>query len=412
MLIKIGKLGLTSSILGGGISAYRFIFMGASHTDQALADVPAFKAQIEAAYPNKTIYSVHNEGRSGDTSTQYKNAVDSILANYSQIPGVLTVCVLEIGGNDVSNTRPYSSSGSAPTILGNNIDYILSAIASKGFTSVLTDITFRNYDGTTIFSEDQGSLPYITNIIRPKISAAWKFSSGRSKVQLYDLMRNSFGNDFYRADFLDNDNIHQIAAGRAALRQLWVDTVVKKILTGDDPIEINPAIVSPKVARVSPHGFNTENWAGFMGNTVGSSLSNITDILGRNTDWAISITTAFTVGATNGDQTGSKFPPDVISRVLPAAAGSPGAFRISGLNNAKQYTIKLLASRSGITGPRMTKFTIDGVSQEIDAALNTQNLAIYTNITPVSGNIDVTVEAGSGGATFGYWNGVVIEEQT
>ena len=108
----------------------------------------------------------------------------------------------------------------------------MNAITTKGFIPVLADLTFRDYDGTTAASPENGSLPYNVNLIRPLVSSQFKYSSGKPWLQYYDLILSDY------VTYLSPDNIHQTPAGEQALRDHFKDTIVNYVLTGTDPTEI------------------------------------------------------------------------------------------------------------------------------------------------------------------------------
>lgn len=69
------------SALGEGVGVPRFIFLGASITNAALFDVPAFKTAVDGTYGSNV--TIHNEAVDGWTSTDLKNGVDAICTSYT-----------------------------------------------------------------------------------------------------------------------------------------------------------------------------------------------------------------------------------------------------------------------------------------------------------------------------------------
>ncbi|RYZ53837.1 MAG: T9SS type A sorting domain-containing protein, partial [Sphingobacteriales bacterium] len=78
---------------------------------------------------------------------------------------------------------------------------------------------------------------------------------------------------------------------------------------------------------------------------------------------------------------------------------------LSGLDNTKRYQLEVYGSRNG-TG-NSTKFTVGSSSVTIGTDRNYANKAVFTNITPSSGQIRLIVERLN---TYNYINGFVLTE--
>jgi lysophospholipase L1-like esterase/PKD repeat protein len=78
---------------------------------------------------------------------------------------------------------------------------------------------------------------------------------------------------------------------------------------------------------------------------------------------------------------------------------------ISGLTNTKKYNLELYSSRSG-TG-NSTRFVISGTTVTVNSSNNYAAKASFTNLTPVSGQIKVSIERVN---TYNYINGFIISE--
>src|SRR5690606_13431920 len=121
----------------------------------------------------------HAEG--GSSSADVAADIAGILALYPDraADGIATWCVIECGGSDVNDNRPYAANPAAAAALGANIATVIGAVQAKGFTPVLSDLTFRNYDETTYAKEQNGSRPFNLAVIRPLVRADWTHPSGR-----------------------------------------------------------------------------------------------------------------------------------------------------------------------------------------------------------------------------------------
>jgi hypothetical protein len=90
---------------------------------------------------------------------------------------------------------------------------------------------------------------------------------------------------------------------------------------------------------------------------------------------------------------------------------SGGTYSLNGLDNSKVYGIRMYGSRMSVTDTRKGSFTISGQQQFLEAANNTSQTIVFSNIAPISGSItiDFNVAAGS---TFGYINVMDITENS
>lgn len=217
------------------INDTRFIIIGASIMLNTFSNIPEITNQINVLYPNRKV-SFHNHAVNGATSTYTIGIIDDIMEQYDQLPFTDTYVIVTIGGNDVTNTRPWSeaTTGEKNTIK-NNIEYIIDAIEDKGFTPILNDLGFRNYDGNSYLDEENGVKPYNDNIIKPLIlerSPQFAFNDGESFWQLYTVMYNNW------ETYLSNDDIHPNGTGYAAYRTAFVNTICKFLFTGIPPNKI------------------------------------------------------------------------------------------------------------------------------------------------------------------------------
>lgn len=214
--------------------AARFIMLGASIELQAYGSSIS-DAQNRIGLDHNKYATVHNEGVYGWNTDNLQTNINTILAGYT-VDGVPTYCTVDIGGNNVTANRPYSGDSSAnKNNMISDIEYIMDAIIAKGFTPILVDISFRNYDGTTISNEAAGAKPYNDHIMHPLIleySPEFSYADGHSFYNLYALMKNNY-TTYFEADW-----IHPNGTGEAAIRQHFSDTIAKYIFTGVIPTDI------------------------------------------------------------------------------------------------------------------------------------------------------------------------------
>lgn len=218
----------------------RFIIIGASIMTSTFFDPEAMKSTIESVYENANV-TIHPHASPGETIGSYKggsipNITHTLSLYNNSNPDIKTYVILTLGGNDRTNSGVWSGlTETKKNQLSDDLDYMLDAIEAKGFTPILNDLGFRNYDGLAYEDEDYGVLPYNENLIRPKIlarSPQFAFEDGQSFWQLYPLVYNNY------ETYLSNDNIHPSGTGYAAMRTAFVNTICKYIFTGIPPTKI------------------------------------------------------------------------------------------------------------------------------------------------------------------------------
>lgn len=89
--------------------------------------------------------------------------------------------------------------------------------------------------------------------------------------------------------------------------------------------------------------------------------------------------------------------------------GVGGTYKLNGLDNTKVYSIRIFGSRMPVSDTRKGLYTVNGKQQTLDAANNTSQTILFSNITPVSGSITIGFNVATG-STFGYINVMDIVE--
>jgi hypothetical protein len=170
------------------------------------------------------------------------------------------------------------------------------------------------------------------------------------------------------------------------------------------------------VASVTINDFDNTN--PFQYNQLGFTVADhgrVFNVSGRRCPIGIEITNAFdthnNTGVTNG--TDLPYPDELKIGAAVTTAGQTSTVRIYGLSPSATYKLTMFASRSG-SGTRNTLFTetVNSQSVEVNALGNATTTVSLPGLTPnASGQLSLNVEAGSGGATFGYLNVLEIERE-
>ncbi|RWU04329.1 DUF4886 domain-containing protein [Pedobacter chitinilyticus] len=152
-------------------------------------------------------------------------------------------------------------------------------------------------------------------------------------------------------------------------------------------------------------------WNSLVQYTAGTSIANLRDQVGANTNISITIVEGFN----NRNQTGPtttntslNMPSSVSSdsyygnskAVWESKSVTQSVVKLTGLNTAKKYSLCFFGSRANSgTENRETKYTVKGTNEVIallDAANNTSNIACAEQVAPnTAGEITITITAGS-----------------
>ena len=234
------------------------ILLGASIMND-IAQFSGIQTIINRGY-NVSI-DIVNAGEAGETIEDISSRVDTVLSTSGRAGGHVFI---HAGGNNVTDDRPFSSvSAASRESFLDSLNYILTAVVNAKMIPVLSDLTFRDYDDTTVYLEQNGSRPFNENLINPHYfnrHPEWCFDASQPYAQLYDLFRNSY------TTFIGADNIHHLAAGRVAAATHIGEVVYGVSLYGTTPQRI-----------YSPSGDDMQLWHDY------SDTSTITDTAGAVT---------------------------------------------------------------------------------------------------------------------------------
>ncbi|MBL7696504.1 MAG: fibronectin type III domain-containing protein [Chitinophagaceae bacterium] len=153
-------------------------------------------------------------------------------------------------------------------------------------------------------------------------------------------------------------------------------------------------------------------WNNWLGNRAANSvISNILDENNAATTFDVTTVSAWTTTTNLGHITGNNagVVPDAVLQSGIADNGGAKTIRFSGLNTGMRYNLVFIGSKNeGLVAT--TSYVTGSQSAVMDARYNTYRTANLNNLTPdASGNITVTATR-TGGSTYSYLNGIVIEE--
>ena len=334
-------------------------------------------------------------------------------------------------GNDISTSRPYPGGAAGMTT-----DYsdLMSAFLGSGAYVLPSTATFRNYGGTSVTNEDNGSRPYNTNIFEPYIEAMgqfmWDASTGRAYNDPYNFARNWYSHVL-------EDEVHYTNEGYRILGRYWMDVAAARIL-GQWPTQI-ARVSNPTTTQGQRPALQT-GWKAATGSgyavysqmmclmTRGVFSTQVDGLCVPMTGYAPNAITcdhfSVSVGASDnstnldtGNNSNTLLNDKCKAVAFPRDSGT--FFKVcewKGLAAGQPFEVDILSCRYSATADpaRITEFSFDGatVAGECLSAYTTATKGDIALLT-LSGNAD-----GSGkvaiwfrrktGSTFGYINGAVI----
>ncbi len=145
---------------------------------------------------------------------------------------------------------------------------------------------------------------------------------------------------------------------------------------------------------------------------AGTTLSNLTDGSGNPTTITATLLDGFTMPGSTGWVTGNNdpiYPTSVLQNFfyLYNSSVQTSRIQITGLNDSLQYNFVFFNSQwDGTSG--MTYFTINGVTDSLQADWNINRTVQINGVIPVNGVVTIGVSAGPA-ATVAYINSIVIQ---
>lgn len=387
--------------------------------------------------------NVHGYGFSGE---EISGTTGHIAAAFSAFPS-RTLFVIDTGGNNVNNTRPYAAlTPSQISTIKSDYDALITALQPRAADVVLCNVSFRTYETTAdvaatatprdwVFShEDLGSKPYNDAFFVPKIAAAFPAtmnSDGQPVADLYNATRN-----LYDAFIDPADGLHPAdPQGLQEYCGIFCERLACFINGGTRPAPYARATLAGAGSAPQPWSSITVSLAnlasdaksqtpaafGFIGTWVNTGPKPLYDALGKTTGVSLDVTTAAPPGGSGyGVSTNSGLAPavarynghtdcgPVMNQVLWLGAAYPMSFALSGLAPGGSYRIAAAGTRAGTTSRLSRLQDANGVSVQWNSQASP--VAAEQSMTCTasgSGSIVLTLSCSSG--TFAYLSGLRIE---
>jgi hypothetical protein len=223
---------LFGGVYGGGVYK-NVVVIGASIVNGAFGQsltVPHPESTALMNTDGVTGVNIYGYGWSGHYIDQLIPKIQEARAAF---PNGDTLFVIHGGGNNVSASRPYSAMSQVVSDDFNaQLDLMYSTISSYINDVIVCDLTFRNYDGTTTYNQDQGSLPFIDNLYTPRRIAKYTNTDGRSVMDLHTFIRNNYN------AALGPDRVHFTGNGTLLFHSFLVDRIKYLFNGGTMPIPV------------------------------------------------------------------------------------------------------------------------------------------------------------------------------
>jgi lysophospholipase L1-like esterase len=342
---------------------------------------------------------------------------------YVVLPGTVQLSSAGSGDNDGTITYNWSKVSGPASFNINNASAISPVISnlSAGVYIIQLTVTDNNFaihrDSVTVTvypplntlpvaraGNDQ-SVTLPVNSVALSGSASGDINGTISAYQWSQVSGPSVA--VFSTPALVNTNAGSLVAG-VYLFELKVTDDSSSVDTDTVAITVNPApTITQKFIRVNVYGGSVPAGTGWNNWNVQSNL-NLTSAL-YSDGTASTITANLNISNAIADN-GAGYPvtmcPVEVGRTT-SYSTVPRWVTISGLNNTKRYDLEIYASRTG--SGNSTRFIVGNSTVTVNTGNNYANKAVFTNITPVSGQIRLDIQRVN---TYNYINGFILTENT
>ncbi|WPO37410.1 GDSL-type esterase/lipase family protein [Flammeovirgaceae bacterium SG7u.111] len=143
--------------------------------------------------------------------------------------------------------------------------------------------------------------------------------------------------------------------------------------------------------------------------TAGNSIPDMLDHTGASSGIGIELLDTWDLEGNTGAASGV-YPPEVTRSFYFENDMATKRLKVSGLDITRTYSFEFFASRAGVSGQRLTHYTIGAQTVSLDAVNNTGEVARISGVLP-DANGEVTIQVVKDAASsFAYINSLVIEE--
>lgn len=227
-----------ASIISGKVGTFteptKLIFLGASITNGMVSGYE----DTMATYFSNLGYTVEviDLAVSGDEISDILTRWESNKATYTSDASVWVFC--HAGGNNVSNTRPYTSATNTEKLsIKTEYAQLLTSIVENGNTLLPANLTYRAYSDVIGGYEKNGSLPYNRDIFEPTINAV-RTAYPNLCAPMIDIYR--YTRAYYAA--IGSDGVHYSTLGYDVLRYLVCDNAVSAYERGVTLTEVGDVV--------------------------------------------------------------------------------------------------------------------------------------------------------------------------
>lgn len=328
------------------------------------------------------------QGVSGDDVSDLLLRLPAILTTYDGVENV--VFVMHIGGNNVTDTRPYSAATLAELQgISTGINQIIGLIEAAGHKLFMASISYRYYDDGSA-SEEDGSLPYNQNIIEPiiknRLPDSWDFVKNKPRFDMYNWTKDN-------PDLMSADGVHPTTLGYEVLCEWWYEQMAK-VITPNAPTLYTTS--STKAIVDTGSLVNTATGIYLATDLVindigGTTLTGGGRVILNNFDGS-----SQTGGRGNlGDASVSLSNNELLTSYI-FTNNSRTYINICNLESNKTGVITFTASRNSLDGTRLTDLTYNSVTKTLDPEVIPAETVEFDFDTGDNGVIQIQVAMGDG----------------
>lgn len=374
------------------------VMLGASIMNSAF-DTALDVDRVKAQYGFATT-TVVDECVPGDTTADLLSRLPAILTTYSGQSGI--VFPMSIGGNNVSDTRPYATATEQQLAdMSGDIQAIIDLIQGEGHQVIYSNISFRNYSGT-VPPYDEGSLPYNTDIVEPiirtKLKSLWDYTNN---VPYFDVYTFTLDNPSY----LLPDGIHLTAEGEEAWRHYWFSQLAKFLRT--ETVALSAPSGSRIVIDFNDEGSHTQTNPRITANGAYAFTANTVTNLEAVSVGVYDRAGLNNSGNGNSGDVSTSLTNDVLLLTSLYSTTEQCTVLFQGMEEGATGTLTVTASRATNTGDRVGEYTVQGVTLTMDAEVEPAPQAAFAFVADEYGTVTLTFIVQSGSA-FAYLNGAEI----
>ena len=401
----------------------RVVFLGASLSDRALLNANGDAAALQNAQDRLNALgftgTISSRAVSGSVAANLLVQLEAEVSARGVKDFRDTLFVVDFGGNDVTNNRPYDNGEYAA--LRATLEALRIRLTELRAHWFVLPISRRNYPTGAVVTQDgpdtDGSKPYNDNVLIPWMQqhTAKLMRGGTPLLDMYNLVRLHPG-------FLSSDGVHwypdqqrQFAFAVLQLLAEYLKGTRGERLNGKS-FGIDFCTVAS--ANTTPQTYTASS--GLIWNRMNRGTVSMVDLQGRPLPGLRASQNSFSTTGTSGTPAASARIADprfvdtgtLLSIFSNISGADSFSIDLSGFTPGQVMSIKLAASRDIADATRKTAFSINGTTLVLDAANNAaSNMLHFPSVAAdADGHVRITgVLDAASASTNGYLSALIVD---